>query len=478
MNPRTHIRKKNFFTDKNEATRFDQFDELNDLTTAALRAFFRRMGTPHLFEEVVLPMFNEGDSQIFVAVRDRPWPPWGLGARYITAVCQVHLVADDTFGISPVYVADDNLTNVGLISALYKEVLGYLALNNRAEVNYLVAEGSTLAHITLTTVGFEKTEDVFLTENTRYFTYRASPAKLLRGLLLEHISTPELLAHQMSESVLRVNAGFQGSIYLGSRAEWTTLAPGAAELAALVRGGHYGKPGGVPSGTGRFGYEQLEDPEWTRIFISYENFLSADEHKELLDFVLSQQQSFDNSTVQFQTREMTEKPATPVVNENIRRSKTLNDLGRFEAVFNEKIKQNIVEVLKKLTHDQFEIERIEIQATASNDGDYFRMHQDSGEDSTREISFVYFFYQEPKRYSGGELRIFETKIINGRPVPVDRSQTLIPRQNQIVFFPSRHEHEVLPVRVPSKAFPHSRFTINGWIHIKDRTPGSPQETEG
>jgi Rps23 Pro-64 3,4-dihydroxylase Tpa1-like proline 4-hydroxylase len=477
MDPKKQIRRNRFFNDKNEATRIDQFDELNDLTIAALRSFFRRMGTPHLLDEVVLPMFNEGDSQIFAAVRDRPWPPWGLGARHISAVCQVHLVGDDTYGISPVYVTDEDLTNVGLISALYKEALAYLALNKRAEINYLVVEGSTLAHVILTSVGFQKTEDVFLTESARYFTYRIRAEKLMQGLLLENVSTPDLLAHQMTESVLRVNANFNNLIYLGSRAEWTALNPTATELVGLVRGGHFSKPGGVPSGTGRFGRIRVEDPDWTRISLSFENFLSADEHKQLLEFVVSQEENFNSSTVNFKTRDMATKPDTPVVNEKIRRSKTLDRLGRFEDAFNERIKQIIVDVLKRLNHPQFEIERIEIQATASGDGDYFRMHQDRDEDSTREISFVYFFYQEPKRFSGGELRIFETEIINQRPVPVDRSQTLIPRQNQILFFPSRHEHEVLPVRVPSKAFPHSRFTINGWIHRKESQTNS-KETKG
>jgi Rps23 Pro-64 3,4-dihydroxylase Tpa1-like proline 4-hydroxylase len=33
-----------------------------------------------------------------------------------------------------------------------------------------------------------------------------------------------------------------------------------------------------------------------------------------------------------------------------------------------------------------------------------------------------------------------------------------------VFFPSQSEHEILPVRVPSRAFGDGRFTVNGWIH--------------
>jgi len=121
-------------------------------------------------------------------------------------------------------------------------------------------------------------------------------------------------------------------------------------------------------------------------------------------------------------------------------------------------------VLKKLGLAAFPLGRIEIQMTASGDGDYFRMHRDGDLQSTRELSFVYFFFSEPRRFSGGELRIFDAERVGARAEPTDRSQILSPRQDMVVFFPSRNEHEILPVRVPTRAFADSRFTVNGWIH--------------
>jgi Rps23 Pro-64 3,4-dihydroxylase Tpa1-like proline 4-hydroxylase len=177
-----------------------------------------------------------------------------------------------------------------------------------------------------------------------------------------------------------------------------------------------------------------------------------------MDFVVDHESAFETSTVVEPGAE------TPNVNERVRRSKTLDDLGAFESVFTHGIKESVAEVLNKLGESGFSMGRIEMQATASGDGDYFRMHQDADDGSSRRLSFVYFFHSEPRRFSGGELRLFETEMIDGRPVPTDRGQTLVPRKNAIVFFPSRHEHEVLPVRVPSKRFGDSRFTINGWVH--------------
>lgn len=98
-----------------------------------------------------------------------------------------------------------------------------------------------------------------------------------------------------------------------------------------------------------------------------------------------------------------------------------------------------------------EIGEIEAQLTAHNDGHYFRRHQDnrSRETEARVLTYVYYFFREPKPFAGGELEIA------GDILPV--------RHNSIVFFPSETWHEVFPVRCASRAWPDSRFTINGWL---------------
>lgn len=443
-------RKIRFYHPRNESTRIDLFEELSHTALAALRAFSRRLGAPQLVDERILPTLQEDDARVFAAVRDRPWPPWGLGARHVSAVCWVQEIADESYAVSPVLVADEDLTNVGLMAAVYKEALESLAAVPHAEVNYLAAEGSTLADHVLASNGFRRHEDVFLTEHARYYTYRTTAADLLRRLGLDEIATPDLLAHEIPPAVLERNALFHGTVFLASRADWMDVAR-ASEIIQLVRGGHAGKPGGVPSGTGRWGYPP-EMPDW---FVVLENFLG--EHRQkLMEHLLSKEPEFIHSTVLEGNR--------PVVNERLRRSRTLDDLGPFRAVFEEKLKEVIAPVLARLKLPGFPLGNFEIQITASGDGDFYRMHRDGGSDSTRELSFVYFFHREPRRFSGGELRIFQSDRVDDKIVPTDRSQMLSPRQDAIVFFPSRSEHEILPVRVPTGAFGDSRFTVNGWVH--------------
>lgn len=446
-----NIRK--FLDERNRSTRIDLFEELNGQTLAAVRSFTRRLGAPHLLEEVILPTLAEGDSQILVAVQDRPWPPWGLGARHIIALCQTHLVSDNSYAISPVYVTEEDLTNVGMISAVFKEALEQLAVNKGAEICYLVAEGSTLVDHVLTSNGFRKTDDVFVTFAGRYHTYRESAYAMLAKLGLDKVGTPDLLAHEMEPAALERNAFFHQTLFLGSKAEWATERT-VSEIISLVRGGHAGKPGGVPSGTGRFAF----DPE-SIVEVSVANFLGG-ERQKLLDHIIGQEKNFKAATV---VERGAQKPS---VNQKLRRGKTLDSLGPFESLIVDRIKQQLEPVMQKLGHRAFPLGRIEIQATASNDGDYFRLHADSDGKDTRELSFVYFLHSEPRGFSGGELRLYETRLVDGRLLPADQPRTISPRQDAIVFFPSLNEHELLPVRVASKQFANSRFTINGWIHRK------------
>jgi Rps23 Pro-64 3,4-dihydroxylase Tpa1-like proline 4-hydroxylase len=176
--------------------------------------------------------------------------------------------------------------------------------------------------------------------------------------------------------------------------------------------------------------------------VSVSGFLGAMRHP-LLDFVLGQEQNFRAATVNL-------GGGTRAVIEGVRRARILDTLSSFEGPFLDRLRERLQSALGQLGRAVFPIGRIEAQITASNDGDYFRLHQDGGADDTREISFVYFLHDEPRRFSGGELRV--------------RNDTVAPQGDTLIFFPSVSPHEVLPLCVPSRAFADSRFTVNGWIH--------------
>ncbi|MGA8765125.1 MAG: 2OG-Fe(II) oxygenase, partial [Candidatus Sulfotelmatobacter sp.] len=139
--------------------------------------------------------------------------------------------------------------------------------------------------------------------------------------------------------------------------------------------------------------------------------------------------------------------------------------GKHQDVIVKRIRGVLPQVLEQLNMEEFPVGWVETQITASNDGDFFHMHSDDGQDSiaSRKLTFVYFFHGEPCQFNGGELRLHDAKLQDEHFVSAGSYQTVVPQQNQIVFFACSLPHEITPVKCPSQAFAGSRFTVNGWL---------------
>lgn len=189
-------------------------------------------------------------------------------------------------------------------------------------------------------------------------------------------------------------------------------------------------------------------------YVKIDDFLTPEENQYALNIALQRQHDYIESSTTTQAN-------------NYRQSSVL--FAQHYPELSELIKSRIVailpEVLSKLNQRPFAISEIEIQLTAHNDGCFYKMHNDAGSEktATRELTYVYYFHQEPKAFSGGELKLYDTEL-KGNTVTTHQNYQLIePENNRIIFFNSRSRHEVLPVVCPSKAFEDSRFTLNGWI---------------
>lgn len=111
--------------------------------------------------------------------------------------------------------------------------------------------------------------------------------------------------------------------------------------------------------------------------------------------------------------------------------------------------------------------QVECQITLHRDGDYFQRHLDVGGDNTasRRISFVYYLHRNPRPFSGGQLRVYDSLITQERTLPAASFRDIKPVHNSIVFFPSAGIfHEVLPISCSSARPEDGRITWNGWIH--------------
>jgi SM-20-related protein len=191
-----------------------------------------------------------------------------------------------------------------------------------------------------------------------------------------------------------------------------------------------------------------------------DEFLTSAELNTLRQYVLEHETQFEISEV------LSPGVTGGAVDYEHRRSRVLMDLGGHERMITDRVLTCLPRVLQKWGRDPFPISRVETQSTASNHGDFFHCHSDNGAEAVaaREITFVYFFHREPKQFSGGELRIYDSRRENDNYVPTANYRTIVPEQNQLVLFASGLSHEITPVECPAGQFADSRFTVNGWIH--------------
>ena len=200
--------------------------------------------------------------------------------------------------------------------------------------------------------------------------------------------------------------------------------------------------------------KQQETQLFSAKSIQIDNFLTPQEYQQVLEIAFSKQSEFVES-----------KTVTNIA--DYRQSSILYAtlFPDFYYLVKKKILNLLPLVLQHLNYPPFTVSRVEMQMTAHNDGCFYKVHTDAGSEKTkdRQLTYVYYFYQEPKQFSGGELKIYDTELRNNNFYQKERSQTVEPRNNTLIFFNSRCKHEVLPITCPSRNFQHSRFTLNGWL---------------
>ncbi|MGE4014223.1 MAG: 2OG-Fe(II) oxygenase [Alphaproteobacteria bacterium] len=183
------------------------------------------------------------------------------------------------------------------------------------------------------------------------------------------------------------------------------------------------------------------------------NFLDAARHRRLLEYALANEAAMLPSAVE----SATPKPEW-------RRSRIVPADPNILEWFAPLVAQRAAAILADFGHHGVVMESIGLDWVASNDGDFYKNHVDTGPGhyALRTISFVYYFNRQPKGFSGGELALYDTDLATGE-FDVARRTALAPLDNRLVLFPSAARHEILPVRCPSRDFADSRFTLNGWI---------------
>ena len=113
----------------------------------------------------------------------------------------------------------------------------------------------------------------------------------------------------------------------------------------------------------------------------------------------------------------------------------------------------------------FSVRNIECRLSAYRAGDFIALHQDRNtfplRGCTRHLTFVYYFFREPKRFQGGDLVLYGDRLPPHSDGPCDQIGCT---NNTLVFFWPSTVHQVTPIECASGQIADSRFTIGGWLH--------------
>ncbi|HEX6858913.1 MAG TPA: 2OG-Fe(II) oxygenase [Caulobacteraceae bacterium] len=189
-----------------------------------------------------------------------------------------------------------------------------------------------------------------------------------------------------------------------------------------------------------------------------DDFLSPDERADLLRWALDNRGRFQPA----QVREGGVRPEG-------RDAMCLRDLGPLTDLLRDRALAHHAAWVEKLRVTRFMPDVIELELAAHNHGSHFTIHSDTypGDQPAigdRMLSAVYYFHEEPKRFSGGALRLHHLGARAG-----DAGQDISPDGGRLVVFPSWWPHEVTRVTCESRAFEDSRFSLNCWLHRARRS---------
>ena len=97
-------------------------------------------------------------------------------------------------------------------------------------------------------------------------------------------------------------------------------------------------------------------------------------------------------------------------------------------------------------------------------GGIFRPHKDVGySNPLRRLTYVYYFHTMPRRFTGGDLLLFDDDIASGTYQKLSYTR-IPPDHNSLVLFPSDRIHGVTAVECPRVEPIDARWTLNGWLH--------------
>jgi hypothetical protein len=231
-----------------EQFRFVSLTQPDGKLSIPIQAFFRRIGLPRVFDEMVAPGLEEGCGMVVMAMRDRPWPPWGIGAQSVSALTFIYPIGEERAGLSNVFALPEEELSIGLLAALYREAMSLLAERATKRVHFVTRQESQLAAHVLAGAGFKETGIPFITDEARYTFHEAELSSHLAALGIVDSTPLQLLGDEFAEAVLERIALYLLTLNASFGGYWkeSVKAPEIIPNTSLVRISAQSPPGGPP----------------------------------------------------------------------------------------------------------------------------------------------------------------------------------------------------------------------------------------
>jgi hypothetical protein len=239
----------NHHANTNESIRLFVAQALEVDTRCALAAFCRRNGFPHIFNEVIGPLLNHSQLVFSFAALDRPWPPKGIGSQTVAAFAVAMIGHERRAHLTPVILDRGHATNLGLASAVTKQLLDALQKQEVSACGYIIRQGEPALERALERASFARADLHVATEFAEYIEYSTQPAKALDALGLAGMRVGELMAGSLKPNEIDILGAYHFTLGAALAAFLHDEPRSAALLAGLIDLVASLPPGGVPPGT-------------------------------------------------------------------------------------------------------------------------------------------------------------------------------------------------------------------------------------
>lgn len=196
---------------------------------------------------------------------------------------------------------------------------------------------------------------------------------------------------------------------------------------------------------------QTQLKERNAVFYIKHSLLGQEHEKLLLEFVAKNIESFKELGVFM-------NESNELMDSNIRQTKGLrgcDDIGRRVLSWIENNYKELCDFFN-IPHSSLKFTPTEI--TICGNGDFGLAHKDSEQNS---LSFLYYFHNQPKSFSGGDLYIYDGDLQNDKS---NHTYTKVNIQSDMfLIFPSHYYHEITPVQCPDNNLLNGRMAFVGHI---------------